>query len=277
MKKICFIADFYSDQLNGGGESNDSNLILFLSQKREIVCYKSSEITIEIIKDFDVFIIGNFVLLGEKIKQFLIKNKKYIIYEHDHKYITTRDPSRFSNFLVPKNNLINVDFYESSYTTVVLSNICKQVININLSNVNCLNIGCSLWSDKKFNLLEQLSQVEKTNDLCLMKSDNPTKNYYKAVQYCAKNNISFDSISSKSSFEFLKLMSCYKRFLFMPKVLETFSRICAEAKMMNLEVMTNKKMIGFFSEEVSALQGLELIECLKDRNHKAIKAFESLI
>ena len=157
MKKICFIADFYSDQLNGGGESNDSNLILFLSQKREIVCYKSSETTIEIIKNFEVFIIGNFVLLEEKIKQFLIKNKKYIIYEHDHKYITTRDPSKFSNFLVPKNSLINVDFYEQSYTTIVLSKICQEVLRLNLPNVNTVNIGCSLWSQNKFSLLEEFS------------------------------------------------------------------------------------------------------------------------
>ena len=277
MKKICFIADFYSDQINGGGETNDSNLIKHLNKIYSVTCLNSSNTQIDSISNYDSFIIGNFINLSEQVKTYLINNKKYIIYEHDHKYVSTRDPSRFHSFSIPLKDLRNIDFYENSHATVVLSNICKEVMNSNLPNVNCLNIGCSLWSDKKFNLLEELSQVEKTGDLCLMKSSNPTKNYHRAVEYCTKKSISFDPISSNSSFEFLKLMSSYKKFLFMPKVLETFSRVCAEAKMMNLEVLTNRKLIGFFSEDSSYLKGIELINCMKEKNLAALKLFEDLV
>ena len=69
-------------------------------------------------------------------------------------------------------------------------------------------------------------------------------------------------------------MSQYKRLLFIPTVLETFSRLCAEAKMLNLDVMTKKNMIGFFSEESSNLKGDELIDCMKQKNLEALKFFE---
>jgi hypothetical protein len=73
--------------------------------------------------------------------------------------------------------------------------------------------------------------------------------------------------------EFLQLMAEYKNFLFMPSVLETFSRVCAEAKMLNLNVMTNKKLVGLFSEECSSLAGAELQHALHQRGQKAKKYF----
>jgi hypothetical protein len=72
-------------------------------------------------------------------------------------------------------------------------------------------------------------------------------------------------------------MSEYETFLFIPTVLETFSRVCAEAKMMNLNVMTNKKMIGFFSEDSSNLQGIELVTKMKDKNREALSFFRDCI
>ena len=91
--------------------------------------------------------------------------------------------------------------------------------------------------------------------------------------FCKTNKLDPDSIESNDYEEFLKIMSEYKRFLFIPTVLETFSRICAEAKMLNLSVMTNKKLIGFFSENYSSLSGDELISTLKEKNDKAYMFF----
>ena len=90
-------------------------------------------------------------------------------------------------------------------------------------------------------------------------------------------NLDFDTIANSDHEGFLRSMSNYQTFLFLPKVLETFSRICAEAKMMNLKVMTNKGLIGFFSEDYSTLQGQELIDCSKQKNSDALLLFEELI
>jgi hypothetical protein len=47
--------------------------------------------------------------------------------------------------------------------------------------------------------------------------------------------------------------------------------------MLNLDVMTNKSMIGFFSEEDSNLKGDELIERMKKKNQAALKFFKENI
>ena len=215
--------------------------------------------------------------MAEGVKKFLIQNKKYVIYEHDHKYLRTRDPSKFNNFIAPEEFIINREFYEGALATVVLSQICKDVLIKNLPKVNIHNIGCSLWSDYTFEFLKKKYDNKKTEDLCIMKSGNPTKNYHNTVKFCNENGLNYKDLPPTAHHDFLTKMSDFKRFLFIPTVLETFSRICAEAKMMNLDVMTNRKMIGFFSEKNSNLKGLELIESLQERNKKALEFFEELI
>ena len=106
---------------------------------------------------------------------------------------------------------------------------------------------------------------------------NPTKNYFNTVQYCKSKNLEYGEIQPAGQLEFLTQMSQYKKLLFIPTVLETFSRLCAEAKMLNLDVMTNKSMIGFFSEESSNLKGDELIECMREKNKKALELFTEVV
>ena len=277
MKNIGFIADLYQDELPGGGESNDDNLINFLSKENDVHCFKSNSVTIEKLDPMDCVIVGNFVLLPEQIKYYLISKKKYIIYEHDHKYVSTRDPSEFKDFVIPVENIINKQFYEASHCTVVLSEVCKSILEKTLPNVNVKNIGCSLWSEEKFKLLEELTKTEKNNKTCIMLSDNPTKNYYTAVNYCSSNNIPFDVLETQDHEKFLRSLSPYDTLVFIPKVLETFSRLCVEAKMLNLKVITKRNLIGFYSEDCSNLSGLELIQEMKNRNVQALQLFKDLV
>lgn len=91
----------------------------------------------------------------------------------------------------------------------MLSEICKNILEVSMPNVNVKSIGCSLWSDTKFKLLEELSKSKKNGKVCLMKSDNPTKNYYTAVAYCNKNNIQFEILKPQGHDDFLKSLSEY--------------------------------------------------------------------
>jgi hypothetical protein len=277
MKKLVFIADFFKSDLAGGGETNDDNLLDHLRQKHDVQTTRANNVSIPLLEAADTVIVGNFVTMPEGVKGYLIGNKKYIIYEHDHKYITTRDPSRFPEFKIPRDKLVNEKFYEASYGTVVLSNVCKSILELNLPKVKVHNIGCSLWSTKTFEKIKSLSMKNKEKNLCIMKTNNPTKNYNATVEFCNSRNLAYENIHSQSHFTFLSQMSLYRKILFIPTVLETFSRLCAEAKMLNLEVMTNKRMIGFFSEECSSLSGLDLIAEMQLRNKKALKLFEGLV
>ena len=277
MKKVGFVSDFFKDDLLGGGEINDNNLISHLQLSHEVRKFHSRTVKIDDLNELDSIIVANFTMLSPDVVDFLINEKEYIIYEHDHKYVDTRDPSKFKNFKIPKSRLINNSFYENSVCTVVLSKVCAEVLNDSLPKTLVYNIGCSLWSDETFALLSKINKIKKQHDLCIMKNMNPTKNYYTTLQYCKSMNLSFGEIEPAGQEEFLTQMSQYNKLLFIPTVLETFSRLCAEAKMLNLDVMTNKSMIGFFSEEYSNLKGDELIDCMKERNEKALTFFSEVV
>ena len=115
MKKVTFIADFYANEIAGGGELVNEVLIEGLSSRGvSVTRVKSQQVTKEFVdKSDNFFIIANFIGLSPECKNALLK-KEYIIFEHDHKYLKTRDPSPFPDFLAPEDQIINKDFYRKA-------------------------------------------------------------------------------------------------------------------------------------------------------------------
>ena len=159
----------------------------------------------------------------------------------------------------------------------VLSDICKSVIEKNLGLANVHNIGCSLWSDQKLDILAGAASAEKTNKFGILKSDNPVKGTAQALSYCKANNIEPLHIGSPDYATFVSQLASCERFLFIPQVLETFSRVCAEAKMVNCSVATTPKMVGFFSEDYHDLSGIDLVDKIKIKIKNALRSFEETI
>ncbi len=277
MKKVGFVSDFFKDDLLGGGEINDNNLINHLQSSCEVRKFHSRAVKIDDLNGLDSIIVANFTMLSPEVMRYLVEDREYLIYEHDHKYVSTRDPSKFNKFQIPKSKIVNKPFYENAVCTVVLSNICAEVLGETIPKALVYNIGCSLWSDETFDLLSKINKNEDREGLCIMKNMNPTKNYFNTLQYCKDKGLDYGEIEPAGQTEFLTQMAKYKKLLFIPTVLETFSRLCAEAKMLNLDVMTNSSLIGFFSEEYSNLKGDELIECMKEKNQKALALFEEVV
>jgi len=277
IKKIIFIADFFKNDLLGGAESNDSVLIDFLyscghSLKKLKCCDVDSTLWG---KDY-FFIISNFVSLAPKHHEAL-HTEDYIIYEHDHKYLISRDPSIYKNFVAPSSHVINRDFYKNARAVVVLSTICKQVMEKNLDIDNIYNIGCSLWSNKKLDLIAALANRHKNEKFVILDSSNPIKSTPEAIHFCEHNNIEFEVVPPCSESELLVELSYSKGLVFFPKVLETFSRICAEAKMLNCKLITKPNLLGFASEKIFELSGTELIEQIRDRKNRALRLFSSFM
>lgn len=276
-KKIIFVADAFRKDFLGGGECNDSVLINYLvALKYSVRIVRCLELQPDDLEQNNFFIVGNFISLSEKNKQ-LLQKEEYIIYEHDHKYIKSRDPSVYKNFTAPPDHIINHDFYRNAKAVVVLSNICKEILEKNLNIGNVYNIGCSLWANNKLDFIETLTNQEKNEKFAILGSSNPIKNTYEAVMFCEKNNIEFDIIDPCEEKELLTKLSSYKGLVFFPKVLETFSRLSAEAKMLNCKLLTKPKMLGFASEEIYTLSGNELIEEIRQRKHDALMLFLKLI
>ena len=200
------------------------------------------------------------------------------VIKHDHKYINTRDPSKFINFKAPLEQVINADLYANAVQVVVLSKICQSVMEKNLGISNIHSIGTSLWSTKKFKFIKQLAKsAVKTKDLAILNSSNPTKGTEPAIEFCKTNGMSPDLIGSSDQYEFLQILSEYQTLLFIPQVLETFCRLVAEAKMLNCNIQTKKNLIGFMSEPYSDQSGLELLSTLEKKVEEALGHFYRLV
>ena len=279
--KCIFVSDFYKSDLNnkGGAENNDSVLLSSLRKCgfviEEIYSRDASSSFIEQNKD-KKFIISNFVGLSEESKKSL-HNKHYIIYEHDHKYLKTRDPSKFPNFLAPEHQVINREFYKNSQCVICLSKIQAESVCNNLGISNVESIGCSLWSEEKLNFITSICETQKDKEYCIVNSKNVVKGTKLAMDFCRRSDYSFDLIESNDEKKFLKTLASYERLVYIPTVLESLCRLVVEAKMLNCGVITKTKLLGANSESWWRLNGRELIKVIKQKQVDAIKLFEKVL
>jgi hypothetical protein len=105
----------------------------------------------------------------------LLKSCDYVIYEHDHKYIVGRDPSRYKDYKVPATQLINLDFYRSAKAVFAQSKLHAQVIRKNIKEANVINLGCSVWSDEELDTLQKYVDSKKNGKMAVLNSTNQIK------------------------------------------------------------------------------------------------------
>ena len=258
MTDYLFVADYFSDEVTGGGELNNKNVIKELQKNHKVVRIKSEQV-----KDLTSFngykiIIANFINLSEKIKEELTKRKNYVIYEHDHKYLKSRNPATYKNYLAPKTQIVNEEFYRCANSVFCQSKLHKQIMSKNLNLNNIVNLSGNLWNESLQDLMMTYSDNKKKNRVAIMLTDNWHKNTKGAVEYCKKNGLQYELLLPEKHKFFLENMSKNQSFIFLPKTPETLSRIAVEARMMNLSLITNSNL-GATSEEWFALKGKSLI------------------
>lgn len=267
--KFYYISDFFASDLLGGGELNDHELLLLL-QARDYVVYKkrSHEVTITdiMVNKNDNFVISNFVNLKKEVIHLLIDQCNYIIYEHDHKYLRSRNPAIYDNLLAPKDQIVFFDFYKNAKGVICQSSFHKEIMHNNLLIDNIISISGNLWSSENLNLIAQYSEKQKHDKASVMNSRISHKNTADAIKYCRFKKIEYDLISSNDYKIFLNLLSDNNKFIFFPKTPETLSRVVVEAKMMGMKVITNK-LVGAANEDWFVLKGKELVDVMKERRN----------
>jgi len=286
-KKIVFVADFYAEQIPGGGEKVNDILI----ESLELLGYKvdkfrtnpalhplpsSQYISKEVIENNETFIVANFIGLPEELKKALHK-KNYIIMEHDHKYLKTRDPSVFKDYLAPQDEIINYEFYKAAKAVLCQSKIHAEVVNKNLDTGNIVNLGCSLWSQSEIKTILEASSIEKTRGAAVLRSDNIIKGTSAASEFCMRKGIEHDYIGGLEYSEFIPSMAEYEKFVFFPQVLESFCRLVVESRMLGCELVTNDKN-GCTSEEwFTRLKGKELISFVQKKKPEIIETIDNIL
>ena len=266
--KIVFIADYFAEQINGGGELNNKELINILKQKEHQVRKINSHLLNPAFirghydKGFK-FVVANFVNLKQDCKDELLKTE-YIIYEHDHKYLANRDPGIYPSFLAPKEAIINHEFYKEAKAVLCQSSFHADIIKKNLEIDNLINLSGNLWSVEHLDLLEEMSKIEKIDEHAIMNSVIPHKNTHKAILYCKNKELKYKLINQNSPINFLKELGKYKALIFFPKTPETLSRIIVEARMMGLSTKTTKN-IGAIHEPWFIKKGPDLINIMRKK------------
>ena len=269
MSEYIIIADFFANEISGGGELNNEELYKLLKKDHNVIKIKSTQVTLDFLhKNEDAnFIVANFIQLSEECKQSLQKKKKYIIYEHDHKYVRTRNPADYPNYTAPKEELVNYDFYRNALAIVCQSNFHESIVKRNLNLDNITNVGCNLWSIDSLDLMTEASKKEKFDKCDIMVSQNWHKNTEEAIQYCNAKKIVIDLIYPCSYNEFLERLGQNNKFIFLPKTPETLSRIVVEARMMGLGIIANHN-VGATKEEWFSLKGSKLIKVMREKRQE---------
>jgi len=278
MNDYVFVADFFADEVPGGGELNNEELInIMSSSKKNIIKIKSRNISKQFIENNSncKFIIANFIMLSDESKKCFL-NKNYVIYEHDHKYIKSRNPADFKDFKAPKDQIINETFYQNARAVLCQSNFHKNIIDKNLTKVNTISLSGNIWSIEILNLIEEICIQNKIDKYAIMNSNIHHKNTSDAVKYCLYNNYDYVLIPSMPYKQFLTELGKYTKLIFFPKTPETLSRIAVEARMMNMSVLTNSNL-GASGEEWFSLKGRDLISVIKNKRLEISNLIENIL
>lgn len=274
--QIYIVSDFFIEEVSGGAEINDFILYNELNKKLKVKRIRSHELNENLVSSNSFFIISNFLGINLKVFEKLTKNKNYLLYEHDHKYVLHRNPGMYENFIVPENEIINKEFYENAIRVFVQSNFHKNIVENNLRIKNVVSLSGNLWDDKTLEYLTFLSKKEKKEACSIMFSNIPHKNMNDSIKFCEVKNLKYELVEDKTYEKFLEKLSNNNTLIFFPKTPETLSRICVEARMCNMKVITNA-LVGAAKEEWYKFKGLELIDIMKYKKQEIINLIIEVI
>lgn len=273
MIEIVFIADFFIEDYRGGAELANEELIKILLNKGHTVeKVRSEDLTVEFLHDnsHKCFILSNFMRLNKLPKEKL-KSLNYVLYEHDHKYLVTRNPAEFKDFTAPADLLVNEDLYTHALGVFCQSSVHRSALLANIDLKNVINLGSSLWSSDFLDSISKI-KIKKSKKAAIINDKNPIKQKSLAEKFCKENKIEYDVIEADSPLELAEKLSEYEFLVFFPALLETFSRVAVEAKMVGCKLYTNK-LLGAASEEWFKADRDQIIDTMKSAGEKTYSLF----
>ena len=263
--KIILISDSFVDDFVGGAALNDEEIYKLLSERFDVQKIKSRYLyegfILENLNSF--FIISNFFGVDSSIKELIQDKCKYILYCHDYKFVSHTNPAVYSNFLVPPHELINVGFHKNAHRIICQTQFQKEIYDKNLNlPQKTLSFSGNLWSQESLDLIESHCDKEKNGRSVVIESPYPQKGTKVSSDFCKEKKWNFDIMKDPDYESFLNKLSDYSKLVFHPTTPETCCRLVLEAKMMNVEVETNK-LIGASYEDWYCLNGVDLINKMR--------------
>ncbi len=275
-KKFVFLSDFSAEEMPlGGGELNDKELVSILRQRgHEVSDIRTRDFNLNSLKSTSgsYFIISNFAGLKPEIFS-AFKDEKYVIYEHDHKYLPSRNPALYQDCKVPPEDVINREFYKNAVAVFCQTSFHAKMLKGNLTLDNVVSLGGNLWSLEVLEKIKELSKADKTDVAAIMDSPTAHKNAAGAKELCTTKKIEYKLIPNMKYSDFLQELSTCSKFVFLPKTPETFSRVLVEARMLGLSVLTNR-MSGAVHEDWFVLKGGDLVNRMIQKREEIVDLVE---
>ena len=266
---VLFIADYFAHQVCGGGELNNDVLIEQMYKRGYTVQCINSHLVTQAHLCFSNIIVSNFVNLSEQNKKNL-QSKNYIIYEHDHKYLASRNPGLYPDYLAPKRLVINKDFYANAKAVLCQSQFHADIARKNLELDNIVSLGGNLWSDEHLNLLEEICKnPQRQVKHAVMVSSTEHKNTHGAINFCEAMQLEYDLVQPSEPTTFLRELGSRSTLVFLPKTPETLSRVIVEARMMGMGTKTTNN-VGATHEEWFRLKGVSLINRMREKKEEIV-------
>lgn len=262
----------------GGAEHELNSLLNYLDIPYESL--KSSQV--ESINSNDFYIVGNFWQLSPNIKKLLIQYRNYIIIEYDYKLFPNRIPDFYLDHICPTDQLQNVEFYNNAIKVFCISEYQKDIFNKNgVTNTEVFHT--SFWTVNQLDILNKIRE-ESYN----LKFQHPTAGIYgykcdtkgtlEAINYCLPKNVDCYLLTPTDIELFWKRLSRCHSLLLFSKITESFSRITVEARMLDIDVLTNAKVPATKEYWYPKYKGSDLIKFVEnDLIPKALNKFKKYL
>tara|TARA_R100000664_G_C2760058_1_gene150677 strand:- start:12110 stop:13765 length:1656 start_codon:yes stop_codon:yes gene_type:complete len=278
MSDIFFISDFFADEINGGAERCNEAFIQLLGEDFNVSKVLSRNVDLDFIQENKnaFFIVANFFHLRKNVKKYIADNVRYIIYEHDHKYLANNNPLKFKNFVAPQSSVINKNFFQNAEYVICQSKLHSEIVYKNMLTDNIINAGANFWSKEDLAFIESKIGETKEHKYASMANTNKNKGTLKSVDYCKKKGYELSLIPELDFKNFISALSKVENFVFFPQWVESYSRVAIEAKILGCKIITNR-FLGVASEDYFSLNGVELLNKIKENNDTLLKKMKRII
>jgi hypothetical protein len=252
---LLYVADAFDDSSDGGAEQNDAVLLSRLNRQVPLLQRRSQDVEPSWLKPWlansdNHVLLGNCSDLQQDAITYLERHQgRYSLIEHDHHYLTTRNPRLYPNYIAPESERANQRLFQRAHRVFCQSNHQQRCLQANSDQVNAVNLGCNFWSQRWLKTLKLLRQnPERQHRYAVMDSRAPIKNTSGALAYCNKHDLEVELIPSLPYPLFLQALSRCRGLVFLPQWVESFSRLVMEAALLGLEIHTNQH-VGVLHED----------------------------
>lgn len=256
--EVVFVADLFESDYQGGAELTSEAIIKKSPYK--IFKMHSASLTEELLiaNKNKYWVFGNYTQISEHLYDFIkdeLPDLKYSILEYDFKFCVWRSTNLHLNKTgfpctceTEKHGLMITDFMMGAENLFWMADTqlefwINKIPGISRHSNNV--ILSSVFDDETLKFLASLRKQNsiKNGKTATLGSGSWIKGVQETGAWCHLKKKNFEQIPSLPYKEFLKKLSEYKEFVFMPLDKDTCPRVTIEAKLMGVDVIVNDNVL----------------------------------